>query len=676
MREDSIGIFWQDIEQPRKRGREFVARVMPEIPDTGWRPVRDLPNLAAADIISIDTETNDESIELDHGPGWARGVGNIAGISVATEDAAWYFPMRHTIQPEDNHDPERILQWAKINFGREHQPKVFANAPYDLGWLAQEGVTVRGEIHDVQFAEALLDSDAFVALEALLRKYKAGESKLDHVVFQWCADYYGGKPTLEQRKNLWRSPPRLVAPYAIGDAQGPIRVLEKQWGLLQREGLWNLYRMECDLIPLMLAMRFAGVPVDLAEAERVRQVFLDKEKELSAQLKQLAGFEVNVNAADSIAKAFDKLGLGYGRTKPSKPFPNGKPSFTKDALARVIHPIGALIRDTRKVSKARSTFIESYILESNVNGYVYPSFHQLKGDENGTVTGRFASSNPNFQNLSSRDEWIAPLIRGICVPAAGHKQWRKYDWSQLQYRFLAHYAVGPGSDELRHIFNTNPDADYHASVQDLIRSITGIELPRKPIKNINFGFVFGMGIEKLAVMLGLSLEEATQLAETYHLGVPYVKETLQSASKDAGESGVVTTYLGRKTRFNLWCPAKRKAQVDENGEMLPGLPYALAVQAYGHNLRRAYTHKALNYKLQGSEGDLMKYCMLRAWREGVFSATGVPRLTVHDELDFSDHGGSDDAYEYLQREIMENSLRFKVPISVGCDVGPNWGACL
>jgi DNA polymerase-1 len=675
MREDSIGLFWQDIAEPKKRGRDYVARIMPEIPDTGWHKLRDLPDLSRASVIAIDLETNDESLENDHGPGWARGVGNIAGMSVATEDAAWYFPMRHTIQPEDNYEPARILQWANVNFARRNQPKVLANASYDLGWLAQEGVTVCGDLHDVQFAEALLDSDAYVSLEALLRKY-TGESKLDNIVFQWAADYYGGKADLEQRANLWRCPPKLVAPYAIGDAQGPIKVLEKQWGLLHREGLWDLYRMECRLIPLMLAMRFAGVRADLNESGRVRDVLLAKEKEFAAQLKEMAGFDVNVNAADSLKKVFDKFNLPYGRTKPSKSFPNGRPSFTKEALNKVQHPVGHLIRDARKTQKARSTFIESYILESNINGFVYPSFHQLKGDENGTVTGRLASSHPNYQNVTSRDEWLAPLIRGCYIPDEGHKQWRKYDWSQLQYRFLAHYAVGPGSDDLRRIFNTDPDADYHASVQRLIREITGIELPRKPIKNINFGFVFGMGIDKLANMLGLPLAEATTLADTYHLGVPYVKATLEACSEDARETGIVTTVLGRKTRFNLFAPANYRQSKDEDGEMLPGLPYAAALETYGHNLKRAYTHKALNYKLQGSEGDLMKLCMLRAWDEGVFAATGVPRLTVHDELDFSDRGDADDAFDYLHHEIMENSLKFKVPISVGCDVGPTWGACL
>jgi DNA polymerase I-like protein with 3'-5' exonuclease and polymerase domains len=669
MRFDAQGLFWHDVDKV-KSGRDKVARVMPEIPDVPWEKLRDLPNLANASVLSIDTETNDPSIEQDLGPGWARGLGNIAGISVAADyDARWYFPIRHTIRPEDNYDPARILAWLSVELGRAHQPKVGANITYDCGWLRQEGVHVIGDLYDVQFAEALLDSDAFVSLEALAGKY-LGEHKKGDVVFQWCSDYYGGAPTTYQRRNLWRAPGRLVAPYAIGDADMPIRIMDRQYPLLRMEGLAELFRMECDLIPLLIEMRFQGVPVDIDKATEVREKLALKEKELQVQLNAEAGFEVNVNAGDNLAKLFDKLGLEYPRTAPSRPFPNGKPSFKKEFLNTVQHPVAQLIRAVRKVYKTRTTFIESYILNSHVNGRIFPEIHPLKSDEYGTITGRFSMSNPNGQNLTSRDEEMTPLVRGCFIPFDGHKQWRKYDWSQLQYRFLAHYAIGDGSDELRHIFNTNPNADYHVTVQELIKRITGIELPRKPVKNINFGFVFGMGIAHLAEMLGLSLDKAEELAETYHTGVPYVKETLQTASKEAGEFGIVTTVLGRKTRFNLWGPAGYR----KGGEQQPGLPYERALREYGR-VKRAYTHKALNFKLQGSEGDLMKYCMLRGWKEGVFAVTGVPLLTVHDELDFSDHGQADDAFEYLQHDIMERSLKFRVPIAVGCDVGPNWAAC-
>jgi DNA polymerase I-like protein with 3'-5' exonuclease and polymerase domains len=70
----------------------------------------------------------------------------------------------------------------------------------------------------------------------------------------------------------------------------------------------------------------------------------------------------------------------------------------------------------------------------------------------------------------------------------------------------------------------------------------------------------------------------------------------------------------------------------------------------------------------------MKLAMLRCWKEGVFSVTVLPRLTVHDELDFSDPGGVDYAYEEMAR-IMETAILISVPVKVECDIGTNWGNC-
>lgn len=64
--------------------------------------------------------------------------------------------------------------------------------------------------------------------------------------------------------------------------------------------------------------------------------------------------------------------------------------------------------------------------------------------------------------------------------------------------------------------------------------------------------------------------------------------------------------------------------------------------------------------------------MLKCWEGGLFSEVGVPRLTVHDELDFSDPGGYDNVFAEIRR-TMETAIQFRVPVLVGWDVGPSWG---
>lgn len=659
MRYDSLGLFWEDKEI--ERGRGTVVRAMPEIPNVPWTKLRDLPNLSKAKVITLDTETYDPNLET-LGPGWARGDGHIAGISIGADyDGRWYFPIRHTIQTEDNYEPARILDWLGRVLADPEQVKVGTNLIYDLGWLRQERVEVHGPLYDIQFAEALLDESAFVALEILAQKYTGG-GKVGGVLYQWLSDFYGGKPDGSQRKNIYRSPPRLAAPYAIGDVDLPLTILDKQWPLLAQNGLLDLFHLECELLPLLVEMRIAGVSVDIPQAERVRDTLMVEEGKLLADLKSLCGFDVNVNASESIAQAFRKFNLPYELTEKSK-----RPSFTREFLKTVRHPVGKSIIEIRNLAKTRGTFVESYILESHTGGRVFPEFHPLKGDEGGTRTGRFSSSNPNYQNLPAKDDRMGYLVRSIMTCDPGHKQWREYDYNQLQYRFLAHYAVGVGSDMLRHIFCTDPSADYHATVQRLIEEVTGIKLERKPTKNINFGFVFGMGEAHLAEVLGLILSEARKLTSAYHLGVPYVKATLKHFSDLAATQGTIKTILGRMSHFDLWEPTSFR-------DKRPAIAYNKAILEYG-SCKRAFTYKALNYLLQGGEGDLMKTAMRRCWKDGVYARIGVPRLTVHDSLSHSDTGGNEDAWAYMQH-IMETAIPLRVPITVGLKVGKSWGDCL
>jgi DNA polymerase I-like protein with 3'-5' exonuclease and polymerase domains len=655
MRSDALGMFWQDI--PVERGKNHIARVMPPIPDTGWMPPTELPNLSRAKVLSIDLETYDPEL-IEHGPGWARNKGHIIGIAIgADDDGRWYFPIRHEIEPEYNWNPEVVLAWLRDALSDPHQPKIGANITYDIGWLKQEGVDVAGPLFDVQFAEALLNESANVALETLGQKY-LDEGKESNDLYRWCADYYGGNPTGTQRKNLYRTPPRLAGPYAESDADLPLRIIEKQWGLLVKEGLLDLFIMECEMIPLYIEMRFEGVQVNLGYAEELGGILQCKEEDFQKQLDHMAGFGVNVNAGDSLSKAFDSLGVWYPKTA------KGNPSFVKAFLDDLEHPLGDLVRQVRTHQKLRSTFVESYILNSHVNGKVYGQFHPLRSEGGGTRSGRYSSSTPNLQNIPSRDPVLAPLIRGLFIPDIGHAAWRKYDYSQIEYRFLVHYAVGKSGDEARKLFNDNPDLDYHDFTQALVHEMTGMHIERKPIKNINFGLIYGMGKDLLGQQLGLTKQKTKELFESYFTAIPFAKDTMDATSEEAAVTGVISTILGRKSRFDMWEPSKW----DKNSV---ALPLDKAIMSYGQ-IRRAYTHKALNRKLQGSAADMMKMAMHKCYKDGVFDATGVPRLTIHDELDFSDPGGRDEAFREMKR-IMETACPLLIPVKADGEIGPDWG---
>lgn len=682
MRSDSIGLWWSDVA--RKKGVLNRARPLAPIPATGWVPPRDFPNLRAAKMIGIDCETFDPEIE-DHGPGWARNRPdkfNVCGISAATEDGfKWYFPIRHTVSPEYNLDPEKVIRWAREEFGRKDQPKAGANLIYDVGSLREEGIHVAGQLLDVQMAEALLDERSLVRLDKLGLKY-LGRGKKEDVLFRWCADSYGGRPTHEQQaENIYRSPPELAGPYAEEDALLPFELLPIMWQKLAEENLTNLFLMECDLINLVVDMRFKGVAVDLEKAEILHSSLGTRITDLQKELNDSAGFQVNVNASESLAKLFDKLGLKYPRTEPTKSKPKGSPSFTKPWLKTQNHPAAKLIMGVKRLKKLRDTFVEGYILNGHTNKVIHGSFHPLRTDRGGTIVGRFSSSNPNLQNLPIRDketredgsvEKLGKEIRSIFRPFDGHKQWRKFDLSQIQYRGMIHCAQGRGADEARARYINDPKTDYHRNAMDLVQKVFSKEVSRDNIKEINFGVLFGMGKAKLQRRLIGTPKEAREFLEAYHQGMPFIKETIKAISAYASLNGYIVSPLGRRARFDLWEP-DRKWGEESDEEETPALPLELAVLKYGA-VRRAYLHKTLNRYLQMLEADCIKLAMWICYTTGVWDASSVPTLQVHDELDHSDDGEHDEAYQEEKR-ILETAVKLRVPILCGMSMGANWGVC-
>lgn len=659
---DNIGLFWEDQPSSRKRGERELGP-MPAIPETGWRPPAFLPDISRAPVISFDVETKDPEL-TDAGPGWARGNGHIVGISCAIPGNRWYFPMRHEVQSELNMDPETVLRWAKHMLGQP-MPKVGANLIYDIGWLRAEGVEVKGKLCDVQFAEALLNESSKVNLEELGQKYLK-QGKATDLLKEWCMGYYGTGPKT-WRKDIYRAPVTLVGTYGEVDASLPLEVFVKQWSLLHAEEQIELFEMECEMIPLLIDMRYAGVSVDISYAERLRDTLHGREREIQAQIDSVAGFGVNVNASDSLARAFDKLGLGYPKTAPTAGKPEGQPSFVKEFLAHHPHSFPQLITRARELAKLRGTFVEGYMLEKNVKGKVHCSFHPLSGTDGGAKTGRLSSSDPNLQNIPTRSE-EGKLIRKAFVADAGHKEWWKFDYSQIEYRLLAHFAVGEGADAIRSMYLNDPRTDYHASTAALIEKITGIKLSRSHTKNINFGLAYGMGLAKLAKDLGVSMKEAEELMKAYHRGVPFAKETMDHLSNFANTYGYNKTILGRRTRFETWEPSTW-------GVKGQPLPYHSAIDKYGVNIKRAYLYRTLNYTLQGSSADMMKKAMVECYKAGIFAVTGIPRLTVHDELDFS-VAEVTPAFKEAMREmhhIMQTVIPLRVPVICDLDVGPNWG---
>jgi DNA polymerase I-like protein with 3'-5' exonuclease and polymerase domains len=680
-------------DEPLALRKHARIRQAPPVPETGWRKPEGFPNLKGnVAALSFDCETKE--LDFDNGPGWGRKQGHIVGVSVAARDrlgnqGAWYFPVRHEVGGEDNLDARNVFGWVGELLDTPEVPKVGANLTYDIGWLGEEGVKVTGPLNEVQFAEALIDSEAFVALDILGHKYLR-RGKTTNAMYEWIKQAYPNTPHDKLRKDIYRTPPKLVGPYAIDDADMPLGILDKQWPILVAEGLDYVYRLECDLIPLIIRMRREGVTVDLAHAQMMLEQLKAETVELFKRVYYEFGYNLTATDSGQLGKLFDHVGLSYPRNAPTDRNPSGSPQIRKEWLAALTHPLGDLLNEIREHEKICGTFLQSYLLDksipipgSNSLATLHPQFHQMKGDENGTVVGRFSSSDPNLQNIPSRTK-LGKRVREAFVKSPGHSHWLKFDYSQIHYRILAHNAVddpkGPygAADALRERYQNDPKTDYHLDVYMKVAPLLGwsttdeevIKVKRRPIKNVNFGLLYGQGKDALSYKSGLSGKQADDFFTAYHTGAPYVKPTMAMIAAEVQQFGYVTTLLGRRIRFPLWEPLTK----DWDNPVTP-LPFESAIREWGSAIKRAFDYRGVNYKFQGSEPDIMKKGMRDCLNSGVFDYTGVPRLTVHDELDFSvrdDSPAMREAFEFI-RTTMQNSIKLRVPVYVDKSTGPSWG---
>ena len=607
-------------------------------PETEWVMPEELKDLKGVKEIAIDLETNDPDLK-ELGSGNVIGRGHIAGIAVAIEGWSGYFPIHH--EQGGNMDKKLVLSWLQDLFNQTYTTFIFHNAMYDVCWLKNAGLKIKGKIVDTMIAASLIDENRLSYQLNVLAKHYVGIGKDEKVLYN-AAKEYG----LDPKKELWRLPAMFVGQYAERDAEATLKLWQRLHRELHDQELIDIFRLETQLFPCLVEMRFKGVRVDLEKAQKIKKNLMAREQKILNKIKDLTGLNVEIMAARSIAKAFDKLKLPYDRTAKSN-----EPSFTKNFLQNHPHELAQSIADAREINKAHSTFIDSITKHAH-KGRIHADINQIRSDQGGTVTGRFSMSNPNLQQIPARHPELGPLIRSIFIPEQKCK-WGSFDYSQQEPRILVHYAKLqnlPGVHEIADAYKAG-DADFHKVVADM----AGIK--RKQAKTINLGLMYGMGKNKLMAELGLMKESAEKLIRQYHARAPFVKQLMDNVSRKANDRGKIRTLLGRACHFDLWQPV-------QFGVFKP-LPLEQARKNYDEPLKRAFTYKALNKLIQGSAADMTKKSMVALYKNGI-----IPHIQIHDEVDISVE--SDKKAEQIV-QIMEEAVQLQVPNKVDYESGENWG---
>ncbi len=416
--------------------------------------------------------------------------------------------------------------------------------------------------------------------------------------------------------------------------------------LEEKELAFVYEKIELPLVPVLRAMEKRGVLIDTNHLTDLSKQYHKELESIAKRIYDAAGTTFNINSPKQLGEIlFDKLGL---IVKNQKKTSTGARSTKESELEKMkdLHPIVADILSYRELQKLLSTYIDNLPTLLDDKSRVHTTFIQM-----GAATGRIATKNPGLQNIPIKTD-AGRAIRDAFVAEQG-MQLVSFDYSQIELRIAAFLS---GDESLTEIFKNGRDVHTEVAAKVFHVSPSEVEYEqRRRAKVINFGILYGMGVNALREALGTTRAEAQAFYNEYFEAFPRLAAYIDEVKVAAATQGYTKTYFGRRRYFD--------------GIKSP-IPY----------VRAASERMAINAPMQGTQADIIKLAMIQidalltkeGHRDGAYLL-----LQVHDELVFEIE---EEKVGYLApkiKEIMENIVSIKetrgIPFIAEGKVGKNWG---
>lgn len=618
---------------------------------------------------ALDTET--EGLRPYHGH-------KLFSLIIATsETRVFYFNFKHYegLPPENTLLPSHLRALAPLL--AQDVVWYLHNSKFDMAILAQDGLRLGGVIHctkamaRVEYNEHPAYGLADCAERIDFKKDEAVENYIDEQgLWEW--ETIPGKKQRKKNLHFDSVPFAIIQPYAETDATLCYRL-----GIRQEEAFARIAQAEdaealCihkanpdakapprhrliednerALTRVVFDMEERGVLVDRAYTERAAKYEADRAE------KALQAFQAETGRAFS---ASSKLFTEVFESERAKWLytPKGNPSFDANVFATFENPAARHVLQYRD-AKSKHDFYLGFLYHSDSNGILHPHFNP-----DGTRTGRFSSSDPNLQNLTSEEglEEQEFLVRRAIIPRPG-RLFLLPDYDQMEYRMMLDYA-----QEMTLIAKVLGGLDVHQATADMM----GVS--RKEAKTINFMLLYGGGVAKLCIALFKPTVSETLLKEI-------VTRYLYSRPLPTGQAP--TEFDPAVLKFNLGELEKAQGLRDKYFAVLPGVQAFIKAtelaaktdffirnwagrRCYYKNAQATYT--ATNTLIQGGTADVNKFGLV-AIDKYLASMRSKLVLTIHDENPIE--ADEDEADEVAQRvkEIMESIYPHKhLPLTVGME---------
>ncbi|EJL81392.1 DNA polymerase I, partial [Herbaspirillum sp. CF444] len=581
-----------------------------------------IEKINAATLTAVDTETT-SLIPMQ---------AQLVGISLCCEAGrAAYIPVAHNYQDMPEQLPrELVLARLKPWLEDESKPKLGQNLKYDSHIFANQGVQLRGIVHDTLLESYVFESHRTHDMDSLALRH------LNRTTISYTDVCGKGASQIGfEQVEIGRA-----TEYAAEDADVTLALHQAMWPQVENDAkLRYIYeKIEVPTSVVLQKIERNGVLID-ADILATQSNELGKRMlEIEQQAYELAGQPFNLNSPKQLGEIlFEKLQLPVVKKTPS-----GTPSTDEEVLQKLAedYPLPKILLDYRGLSKLKSTYTDKLPkMVDPTTGRVHTNYAQAVA-----VTGRLASNDPNLQNIPIRtaegrrirEAFIAPS--GSTIVSA--------DYSQIELRIMAHI-----SEDANMLKAFADGEDIHRATA---AEIFGVGLgdvtseQRRYAKVINFGLIYGMSAFGLAGNLGIERAAAQMYIEKYFQRFSSVKQYMDNTRLEAKSQGYVETVFGRR----LWLPEINSP----NGPRRQGAERA-----------------AINAPMQGTAADLIKLAMIavQGWleRDGMKSKL---IMQVHDELVMEVPDGELAVVREKLPELMKNVADLKVPLLAEVGVGKNW----
>lgn len=377
----------------------------------------------------------------------------------------------------------------------------------------------------------------------------------------------------------------------------------------------------------------------------------------------------------------------------------------EEILKKIELPLCELILEKRGVEKLITTYIDKLpSCVSEVDGRLHAHFNQL-----GAGTGRFSSSDPNLQNIPSKNKSIRLMFKasdGCKLVGA--------DFSQQEPRLLSQYsqdenmigAYVAGKD----LYATIASGIYHNDYWDNMEHYEdGTPNPdgkkrRSNCKSLLLGIMYGRGPASIAEQIHSSLQEAQSIIDNFYSGFPKVKDWVTKTEADAKELGYVEDLWGRRRRlpdiqlpkytikdnnsnssFNplLYSSGKnmRSNLVEQYEKKLDGIRTrqeynAIKKQAQDEGITivdnggfiSQAQRQCVNARVQGGAASMSKLAMRKVYDDAELRKLGFKiLLQVHDELIGECPEQNAELVESRLTDVMKHCAEPVVTVPFKCD---------